>query len=178
MTYNIVFSGFGGQGVLSAGKLVAQAAMLEGKNVSWLPSYGPEKRGGTSNCHVIISDEPVGSPYIASPNLVIAMSKQAFDKYEELIEENGIMIYDSSSIFSEPSRDNVRYYKIPATQMAVEVGFAKLANVIFLGKLIGITDLVKQDYFIEALKEVLPEEKHHMIPDEIKLLQMGMEYES
>ncbi|MGE5328131.1 MAG: 2-oxoacid:acceptor oxidoreductase family protein [Deltaproteobacteria bacterium] len=178
MTYNIIFSGFGGQGILSAGKLVAQAAMLEGKNVSWLPSYGPEKRGGTSNCHVIVSDEPVGSPYITSPNLVIAMSKQAFDKYEEIIAEQGIMIYDGNAVSAEPSRDDLKYYKIPATQMAIEAGFSKLANVIFLGKLIGVTDLVKQDYIIEALKEILPEQKHYLIPDEIKLLKMGMDYEA
>lgn len=178
MTYNIIFSGFGGQGILSAGKLVAQAAMLDGKDVSWLPSYGPEKRGGTSNCHVVVSDEPVGSPYIASPNLVIAMSKQAFDKYEELIAKDGIMIYDSNAVISEPSRKDIKYYKIPATQMAVEFGFPKLANVIFLGKLLGITGLVKQKYIIEALEEFLPEEKHYLIPEEVKLLQMGINYES
>jgi len=176
MTCNIIFSGFGGQGILSAGKLVAQAAMLDGKDVSWLPSYGPEKRGGTSNCHVIVSDEPVGSPYITAPNLVIAMSKQAFDKYEELIEEGGIMIYDCNAILSEPSRDDIKYHKMPATQMSIEAGFPKLANVLFLGKLIGVTGLVKQEYIIEALKELLPEDKHYLIPDEIKLLQMGMEY--
>lgn len=178
MTYNIIFSGFGGQGILSAGKLIAQAAMLEGKNVSWLPSYGPEKRGGTSNCHVIISDEPVGSPYITAPNIVIAMSKQAFDKYEELIQEDGTMIYDSTAILSEPSRENIKYHKIPAAQMAIEKGFLKLANVIFLGKLIGITCLVKQDSIVAALREVLHEDKHYLIPDEIKLLQMGIEYGS
>jgi len=178
VTFNIIFSGFGGQGILSAGKLVAQAAMLDGKDVSWLPSYGPEKRGGTSNCHVIVSDEPVGSPYITCPNLVIAMSKQAFDKYEETIAEDGIMIYDSNVVLAEPSRNDVRYYKIPATQLAVEAGFPKLANIIFLGRLMGITGLVKQEYIIAALKEILPEGKHYLIPDEIKLLKMGMEYEA
>jgi len=176
MTYNIIFSGFGGQGILSAGKLIAQAAMLDGKDVSWLPSYGPEKRGGTSNCHVVVSDEPVGSPYITSPNLVIAMSKQAFDKYEELIAEKGIMIYDSNAVSSEPLRNDIKYHKMPATQIAVEAGFPKLANVLFLGKLMGVIGLVKKEYIIEALKEFLPEGKHYLIPDEMKLLQMGMEY--
>lgn len=176
MTHNIIFSGFGGQGILSAGKIIAEAAMLEGKNVSWLPSYGPEKRGGTSNCHVIVSDEPVCSPYITIPDIVIAMSKQAFDKYEELLAPEGVMIYDNTAENYNHVRDDVRYHKLPAAKMAADAGYGKLANVIFLGKLLEITGVVDEKYIVDALHEILPERKHNLIPHEINLLKMGREH--
>lgn len=176
MTYNIIFSGFGGQGILSAGKIIAEAAMLQGKNVSWLPSYGPEKRGGTSNCHVIVSDEPVGSPYITMPDIVIAMSKQAFDKYEELLSPEGFMIYDNTAETYKHIRNDIKYHKLPAAQMAIDAGFTKLANVIFLGKLLGITGVVDEKYIVDALHEILPEKKHNLIPHEMNLLKMGREH--
>lgn len=178
MIKSIIFSGFGGQGILSAGRLVAYAAMIEGKNVSWLPSYGPEKRGGTSNCHVMISDEMVGSPYITEPDIVIAMSRQAFDKYESLIAKDGVFIYDINSAPEKVSRKDIKYYGIPGTQMAAEKNLMKFANMVFLGKLIGSTGIVEFESILYALKEYLPKEKHYLIPDEEKLMKMGMEHAS
>lgn len=176
MTYKIIVSGFGGQGVLSAGKLLAYAAMLEDKFVSWLPSYGPEKRGGTSNCHVIISDEPVGSPFINIPNTVVAMSKQAFDKYESLIAKDGLLICDTNAVGEKSLREDIRVASVPATQMAVEAGMPKIANIILIGKLLKETGLFDEDEIIRALHEFLPENKHYLIPEEIKLLKMGINY--
>jgi 2-oxoglutarate ferredoxin oxidoreductase subunit gamma len=177
MTNKVIISGFGGQGVLAAGKLLAYAAMLQGKHVSWLPSYGPEKRGGASNCHIFISDEPVGSPFITDPNVVIAMSKPAFDKYEKLIEKGGVMICDSSILEDKNYKKDFKIISVPATKIAVESGNPKMANVILIGKLLTEMKLIDKKYVVDAMTEVLPEEKHFLIPQEVELLEIGMNYE-
>ncbi len=176
MTYEIIISGFGGQGILAAGMLLAYAAVLEDKYVSWLPSYGPEKRGGTSNCHVVISDEPVGSPFITNPRVAIVMSKPAFDKYEIAVSEGGILLCDSLAVTEKPSRRDIQVVEIPATQMTAEMGIPKMANMVLIGKLLDKTKVLREDFIIEALYEVLPQHKHNLIPDEIKTLKLGMNY--
>lgn len=172
----IIIAGFGGQGILSAGRLLAYAGMLENKNVSWLPSYGPEMRGGTANCHVVISDDPVGSPILNSATAIVVLNGPSLDKFEKMVVKDGIIITDSSLIERSPSRDDVNIFEIPATKMASEMGNATFANIILLGKLINKTGIMSKENFQKALENVLPQKYHHMIPDEMKALSMGMEY--
>jgi len=172
----IIISGFGGQGILSAGRLLAYAGMLEGKNVSWLPSYGPEMRGGTANCHVIISDNPVGSPILNSATALLVMNGPSLDKFENIVEPGGIIITDSSLVTRSPIRTDVTVYEIPATQMASDMGNLTYANIIMLGKFLEVTGIVSKDTFEKALRKVLPEKYHYMIPDEMKALEAGMKF--
>ena len=171
MMNQIILAGFGGQGILSMGHFIAHAGLLDGKNVSWLPSYGPEKRGGTANCHVIVGDEEVGSPIISNASVLIAMKK-----FESLVEPGGIIITDKSLVPVKPTRTDVKLYEIPATEMAYELGNATYAGVIILGKLIALTDVVSTENFEVALRSILKPSKHFMIPEEMKALQRGAEY--
>ena len=173
---DIIIAGFGGQGILSAGKLLAYAGMLEDKNVSWLPSYGPEMRGGTANCSVVISDELVGSPILNSATALIVMNGPSLEKFEELVEANGIIIADSSLVDRKTKRTDVEVYEIPATRMASEMGNLTYANIILLGKLIAKTGIVSKENFENALKKTLPSKYHYMIPEEMTALEAGMNY--
>lgn len=173
---DIIIAGFGGQGILSAGRLLAYAGMLENKQVSWLPSYGPEMRGGTANCHVVISEEPVGSPILNSASTLIVMNGPSLEKFEDLLAAGGIIITDSSLVDKKPSRRDVEVFEIPATQLAMDMGNPTYANIILLGKLIGKTGIISIESFTEALKKVLPKKYHHLIPEELKALEMGMNY--
>lgn len=170
----IVIAGFGGQGILSAGRLLAYAGMLEGKNVSWLPSYGPEMRGGTANCHVIISDEPVGSPILNSATTLIVMNGPSLEKFEDMVVPGGVIIIDSSLVNREVTRKDVVVCELPATKLANDMGNATYANIIILGKLLAKTGIISKENFEAALKKVLPEKKHYMIPEEMQALEMGM----
>ncbi|NMA33474.1 MAG: 2-oxoacid:ferredoxin oxidoreductase subunit gamma [Clostridiaceae bacterium] len=173
---DMIFAGFGGQGIQAAGKLIAYAGILEGRHVSFLPSYGPEMRGGTSNCHVIVSDEPIGSPILNSATVVMAMNRPSLDKFESYLEPGGILLIDSSLINRDPVRTDIRVFTIPATQIASEMGNLAFANVIMLGKLIKETGVVTAGNFEGGLKKVLPERKHYLIPEEMKALRIGMDY--
>ena len=135
-TTEILIAGFGGQGILFAGKFLAYKGMLEEKQISWLPSYGPEMRGGTANCSVIISDTPVGSPIVTTPNVLMVMNLPSFDKYENDVVKDGIILVDSTLIERKASRDDVSVFYIPATQMAQDAGVPTLANMIMVGKLL------------------------------------------
>jgi len=173
---DIIISGFGGQGIQAAGKLLAYAGLLENKYVSFLPSYGPEMRGGTSNCHVIISDEPIGSPILNSATVVMAMNRPSLDKFESYLEPGGILLMDSSLVNREPNRNDIKVFRIPATQIASDMGNLTFANIIMLGKLISETGAVSAENFELGLRKVLPEKKHYLIPEEMKALRTGMEY--
>ena len=170
----IIIAGFGGQGIQSAGMLIAYAGMLENKNVSWLPSYGPEMRGGTSNCHVIVSDEPVGSPILNTATALIVMNGPSLEKFENSVVPGGIIITDSSLVNKSSGRTDVELYEIPATKMASDMGNLTYANIIVLGKLLAKTGVVSKESFEQALKKVLPEKRHYMIPEEMKALEMGL----
>lgn len=172
----IIFSGFGGQGIQAAGKLIAYAAMLEDKYVSFLPSYGAEMRGGTSNCHVIISDEPVGSPVINNATALLAMNRPSLDKFENLVIPGGIILVDSSLVNRRIARNDVKVFEIPATKIASDMGNLAYSNIIMLGKLLAETGVVSSEYFEKGLKKVLPEKKHNLIPEEMKALELGMKY--
>lgn len=172
----LIIAGFGGQGILSAGKLLAYAGMLEGKNVSWLPSYGPEMRGGTANCSVVISDEAVGSPILDTATALVVMNGPSLDKFEKAVVPGGIIIADKSLVNRTPTRTDIDFVAIPASDMASDMGNMTYANIIILGKLLEKTGIVSKESFEAALKKVLPAKKHHMIPEEMEALQKGIDF--
>ncbi|SHH90751.1 2-oxoglutarate ferredoxin oxidoreductase subunit gamma [Clostridium collagenovorans DSM 3089] len=148
----IIFAGFGGQGILSMGKFLAYAGMDANMNVSWLPSYGPEMRGGTANCSVIISDDLVGSPIVTDPKTLVVMNRPSLDKFEEHIVSGGLVIIDSNLIDRELTRDDIEVIRIPAQEEAAKIGSSKIANMVLLGALVEKTKIVPMEVLIEALR--------------------------
>ena len=176
MTFETIFAGFGGQGILFSGKVVAYAGMIEGKNVSHLPSYGPEMRGGTANCSVIVSDEAVASPIITEPELLVVMNGPSLDKFENAVLPGGKIFIDSTLISRECTRSDVASFRIPATQMANDMGMPKLANMIMVGKLIKETGMFTWDQLISAVTKLVPPAKAAMLESNIKALEAGYNY--
>jgi 2-oxoglutarate ferredoxin oxidoreductase subunit gamma len=153
MQKDVIMAGFGGQGILLIGKMLAYAGMREGKEVSWLPSYGPEMRGGTANCTVVISDRPVGSPVIQSPRAVVAMNLPSLDKFEPDVRPGGLLLVNTSLIERKPTRDDVTVIEVPANQIANELGNRRGANMVALGAYLGATDAVSVDGIVEVIRE-------------------------
>ena len=176
MTYETIFAGFGGQGILFAGKAIAYAGMIENKNVSHLPSYGPEMRGGTCNCHVIVSDEPVASPIIVEPTALIAMNAPSFDKFEDQLVPGAKAIIDSTLVEREAKRDDIDVYRVPATDMANKMGLPKLANMILVGKLVKETGMFTLEELIGAIKKLVPASKPELLENNIKTVEAGYNY--
>lgn len=176
-TTQILIAGFGGQGVLFAGKLLAYKGLVSDKQVSWLPSYGPEMRGGTANCSVIISDDPVGSPIVSNPDILVAMNLPSLEKYENDVVSGGIIIVDSTLISKKVKRTDVTTYYVPATKIAKEEGFATLANMILMGKLMKASDMLGFDGIEETVKKVVPPKKANLIDINIKALKTGYDFE-
>jgi len=176
-TFNILIAGFGGQGVLFAGKCLAYNGLTEGKQVSWLPSYGPEMRGGTASCSVILSDSPVGSPIVSNPNVLIALNLPSLDKYEPMAVPGAKIFVESSLIERKVERDDVEAFYIPATKMATELGAPTLANMVILGKMIKETGVVGFDAIENGLKKVIPARKADMLEINLKALKAGYDYE-
>ena len=172
----IVIAGFGGQGILSVGRIIAEAGMIDGMDVSWLPSYGPEIRGGTAYVHVIMSDEKIGSPLLNSATVLIAMNKPSFEKYQSMVVDGGIIIVDGSLIDSKIEDTRREFYSLPATKVASDKGSLAYANIILAGKMIAKTNIIKVESFEKALYKVLPERYQNMIPEEMEILKFGMEY--
>lgn len=154
MTHEIVMAGFGGQGVMLMGQLMTYAGMLENKHVSWIPSYGPEMRGGTANCSVIISDEPVGAPIVSEPTTVVAMNLPSLDKFEASLLAGGNLIINSSLIERKTKRDDVKVYLVPSNDIANELGNAKVANMVVLGTIIAATKAVSQESVLKAFAKM------------------------
>lgn len=175
-TTKILLAGFGGQGVLFAGKLLAYEGLVAEKQVSWLPSYGPEMRGGTANCSVIISDEPVGSPIISNPDILVAMNLPSLKKYENDVVPGGIIIVDSSLISEKVQRDDVTVYYVPATKMAKDEGFSTLANMILVGKLLKACPVVGFEGVKAAISKVVPAKKAHLIDVNLKAIKSGYDF--
>ena len=173
MTYETIFAGFGGQGILFSGKVIAYAGMIENKNVSHLPSYGPEMRGGTANCHVIVSDDPVASPIIINPSSLVVMNGPSFDKFEDAVVPDGKIFIDSTLISRESKRDDVEVFRIPATQTAMDMGIAKLANMIMVGKLVKETGMFTWEELKQAITKIVPTSKAAMLENNIKALERG-----
>ena len=176
MTTNILLAGFGGQGILFAGKFLAYQGLLEEKKISWLPSYGPEMRGGTANCNVIISDEDVGSPIVSNPDVLVVMNLPSFDKYEKTVVPGGKIFVDSTLIARKSERTDVDVYYVPATAMAREMGAPTLANMILTGKLIKETGLVAFERIEPALRKVIPAKHADMLEINLKAIKAGYEY--
>ena len=175
MLKEMIFSGFGGQGVLSMGKLLAYAAMKEGKEISWMPSYGPEMRGGTANCIVNVSDEPISSPVVTSYDVVVVLNQPSLDKFESRVKKGGVLIWESSTIKQGPTRDDINIYAIPAIDKAShELKNVQVMNMLLLGCLVKIVNVVKKDSLLIALKETLPARHHKLIPLNEKAIEMGM----
>ena len=176
-TTQILFAGFGGQGILFSGKFLAYKGLMEDLQVSWLPSYGPEMRGGTANCNVILSDTPVGSPIITAPGVLIAMNLPSLKKYENDVVSGGIIIVDSSLIAEKVQRDDVTVYYVPATKMAKDEGFATLANMILMRKLMMACDYIGFDGVETAVSKVVPTKKANLIDVNLKAIKAGYDFE-
>lgn len=175
MLKEMIFAGFGGQGVLSMGKLLAYAAMKEGKEVSWMPSYGPEMRGGTANCMVNISDNPISSPVVTKYDIVVALNQPSLKKFEPKTKEGGILIWESSTIKEPPLRKDINIYPIPAVEIAnTELKNVKVMNMLILGVLVKLNKIVDRKSLIVALEETLPKRHHKLIPLNEKAIDKGM----
>lgn len=175
MEERMIFAGFGGQGIMSMGQLLTYAGMMEGKNVSWLPSYGPEMRGGTANCNVTVSDEPVGSPVITEATTVVVMNRPSLDKFEKYLVPGGKLFINTSLISKKAERSDIEVYEIPANDIANELGNLKVANMVVLGALLERTQLVKRESVLDALKKVLGPGKEHLVPLNEQALNRGAE---
>lgn len=173
MQKEIIMAGFGGQGVMLMGQLLAYAGMLEGKEVSWLPSYGPEMRGGTANCHVIVADELIASPFVSNPDAVVAMNLPSMEKFAPQLKPGGTLFINSSLIQQESPRDDIKVLKVPATEIANEMGNVRVANMVMLGKFLQETGYAGQDSLINALEKALGEGKQDLIPINKEALDRG-----
>ena len=175
-TTQILIAGFGGQGVLFAGKFLAYKGLTENMQVSWLPSYGPEMRGGTANCSVVLSDSPVGSPIITNPDVLVAMNLPSLQKFVDSVVPGGQIFIDSTLISIKVERTDVKVHYIPATQLAKDAGFATLANMILVGKVLKECDAVPFDGNRETLESFIPAKKANLIEVNCQALQTGYDY--
>ena len=175
-TSQILFAGFGGQGILFSGKFLAYNGLIAGKHLSWLPSYGPEMRGGTANCNVILSDSPVGSPIVQHPNVLIVMNTPSLDKYENAVVPGGKIFLDSTLITRKVERKDVDVYYVPATRMASDMGTPGLANMVLLGTVIRETGCVKPETVDEALRHVIPARKANLFDANKAAVDAGRNY--
>ena len=169
-----LIAGFGGQGVLSMGKILAYAGLMSGLEVTWMPSYGPEQRGGTANVTVIVSDSPISSPVLDSYDTAVLLNQQSLDKFENKVKPGGTLIYDPSSIHRLPARTDIAIVAIDAMTAAIEMNNAKTYNMILLGALLKKRPIVSVDAVIKGLKKTLPERHHHLIPLNEEAINRGM----
>ncbi|MDX9799694.1 MAG: 2-oxoacid:acceptor oxidoreductase family protein [Bacteroidales bacterium] len=173
MLDEIIFAGFGGQGVLLMGRLIAQAGMIEGKQVAWMPSYGPEMRGGTANCTVIVSSEEVASPVVPNPMTLIAMNQPSLDKFEPMVVKNGIIIINQSLVSRDITRDDVEVVRVPANDIANELGNLRVANMVALGSYIAKSKSVMMENVFKALDQMLDKRQEKLIALNKEALKRG-----
>lgn len=176
MAVHMVIAGFGGQGVLFTGKVIANAGMLENKQVSWLPSYGPEMRGGTANCSVCIDTAPIGCPIVLEPETLLAMNRPSYEKFIQDVAAGGTVIYDSSLIEPATIREDITTFPIPATAMATESGMQGLSNIILLGQTLKAIQFTEYRMLEKAMEKSIPASKQHLLEPNLKALRMGYEY--
>ena len=174
MTQEIIIAGFGGQGVLSLGKILAYSGMMEGQEVSWMPSYGPEMRGGTANVTVILSDNKISSPYLKVFDTAIVLNQQSMDKFEEAVKPGGVLIYDPNGITDHPNRTDIRIYQVKGARLATELGNKKVFNMIIMGAFLKLNPVVQLDNVIKGLKKSLPQRYHHLLPQNEEAITIGM----
>ena len=175
MTEEIIIAGFGGQGVLSMGKILAYSGIMQDQEVSWMPSYGPEMRGGTANVTVILSDDRISSPILTQYDTAIILNQQSMDKFEPAVKPGGLLLYDPNGITRHPERQDINIYKIMANAEATSLGLAKIFNMIVLGGYLKVKPVVALENVILGLKKSLPARYHHMIPDNEKAIKRGLE---
>lgn len=175
MTEEIIIAGFGGQGVLSMGKILCYSGVMEGKEVSWMPSYGPEMRGGTANVTVIISDERISSPILNTYDTAIILNQQSMDKFEKTVKAGGLLIYDGNGITRYPERKDIAIYRVDAAEEAARMKSNKVFNMIVLGGFLKIKPLLKMENVRRGLEKSLPERYHHLISLNEEAIKRGME---
>jgi len=174
MSMNLLLAGFGGQGILFTGKVVAYGGMLDGKEVSWLPSYGPEMRGGTANCSVCVSDSPIGSPLVTAPDVLVAMNLPSLEKFENTVVPGGLIIVDSSIVTEKVKRTDVKVIYLPATRMASDNGMKGMANMVIAGRLHTETKFCSEESFYEGIKKSVPARKEGMFEKNVAAVKIGM----
>jgi len=175
MTEEIIIAGFGGQGVLSMGKILAYSGIMQDMEVSWMPSYGPEMRGGTANVTVIISDERVSSPILNQFDSAIILNQQSMDKFESKVKPGGVLLYDGNGITRHPERKDIKIFRVDAAEEAARLSTTKTFNMIVLGGYLKIKDVVKMENVIKGIKKSLPERHHHLIKVNEDAIKRGME---
>jgi 2-oxoglutarate ferredoxin oxidoreductase subunit gamma len=173
--HEIICAGFGGQGVLSMGSIIAYAGMIEDKEVTWMPSYGPEMRGGTANCIVIVSDTRVSSPIITKFDSAIVLNQPSLDKFENAVKPGGLLLYEKSTIINPPTREDIDIVCIPAIEEADKLKVKQVANMIMVGAFLEKRPIVKMETIVSALKKALPEHRHKLIPVNEQALKRGKE---
>ena len=175
MKEEIIIAGFGGQGVLSMGKILAYAGLMNNLEVTWMPAYGPEQRGGTANVTVILSDAPISSPVLDTYDTAVILNQQSLDKFEDKVKPGGTLIYDPSGIHRPPTRKDITVVSIDAMSAAIEMQNSKTYNMILLGALLALRPVVDTEAVVKALRKTLPERHHHLIPLNEQAISRGME---
>ena len=175
MNKEMIFAGFGGQGVMLMGQILAYAGMLEGQQVSWFPAYGPEMRGGTANCSIIIGDEPVGTPIVTEPSVVVAMNLPSLDKFEPMLPVGGTLLINSSLIDRKPHRTDIKTYYVPCNDIAQELGNLKVANMVMVGAIIAASGVVDIDSVISVLAKKIFKNKPQVMPINEQAIRRGLE---
>jgi len=176
MQQEVIIAGFGGQGVLFAGQLLAYAAMDAGKEVTWIPSYGPEMRGGTANCTVVLSDEEIGSPFVKNPAAVLAMNLPSLDKYEDLVKPGGVLVVNTSMVNRKVEREDIIVVSIPANEIAEKAGSKRAVNMVMIGALLANADILSLEALETALEDHLPERHMRFLPTNKAALREGATY--
>lgn len=173
MNVQMLLAGFGGQGILFMGKVAATTAMIDGKYVSWLPSYGPEMRGGTANCSVCIDEREIGCPIVLSPNLFVAFNRPSFEKFISTVQSDGVVLVDSSLVESPSPREDIRFCEMPATVMAQKNGLNGLANMLMLGYLTKVSGFTSLETLLQAVKDSVPSSKDQMLQKNLEAVKLG-----
>jgi 2-oxoglutarate ferredoxin oxidoreductase subunit gamma len=175
METSILIAGFGGQGVLFAGQLLAYAGMDDGRHVTWIPSYGPEMRGGTAHCTVIISPEPIGAPIVAEPDIAIVLNQPSFDKYEKSVKPGGVLVVNSSIVTAVSERTDIDIVTVPANAIAEEHGSSKMLNMAAVGAMLARRPVLPLTAVEQAITNHLPEDKAHLLQSNLQVLRQGFE---
>ena len=173
-SYNMIFAGFGGQGVLFTGKVIAYAGLIDQKEVSWLPSYGPEMRGGTANCSVCLSDAPIGSPLVTQPDVLVAMNGPSFDKFIDTVIPGGKVVVDSTLVDRASARTDITVYAVPATQLSQDEHLEGIANMILLGKVLKETGFAPFETVEKSVAKCVPAKKSHLLEHNLRAIKLGM----
>lgn len=173
MTEEIIIAGFGGQGVLSMGKILAYSGVMQNKEVSWMPSYGPEMRGGTANVTVIVSDERISSPILTVYDTAIILNQQSMDKFEKAVKPGGTLIYDGNGITRHPERKDINVYRVDASDEAAKLGLTKVFNMMVLGGYLKVKPIISGEFIHKGLEKSLPKRHHGLIPENEKAVEIG-----